>query len=128
MLYVIVPHHTHTQPGASCSLSQGQATPSSAEILSEALRDVQVGAKGQGEFPSGAESLLPIVSSQRERFKLRNMELETVSNFQKRREGGGGVRRGRGRFSGGLCSIRLGCQTEPVCPPVLTFNPTLTML
>lgn len=27
------------------------------------------------------ESLLPIVASQRERFKIRNMELEAVSNY-----------------------------------------------
>lgn len=29
--------------------------------------------------PSAASSLLPIISSQRERFKLRNLELEAVS-------------------------------------------------
>ena len=61
---------------------EGQATSSSAEFMFEALRDVQ------GEGPKsnltsavvgGADSLLPIVSSQRERFKQRNMELEAVS-------------------------------------------------
>ena len=31
--------------------------------------------------PSGAGSLLPIVSSQRERFKQRNAELEAVSSI-----------------------------------------------
>ena len=58
-------------------------TPTSAEIMSEALRDVEtdrakVGVPGDGV--GGASSLLPIVSSQRERFKQRNIELEAVSS------------------------------------------------
>lgn len=62
---------------------EGLATsPSSAEIMSEALRDVEAnGAKVSmvGDVVGGASSLLPIVSSQRERFKQRNTELEAVS-------------------------------------------------
>ena len=56
------------------------ATPSSAEILSEAIKDIRVPQerKSVGEM-TGADSLLPIVSSQRERFKQRNIELEAVS-------------------------------------------------
>ncbi len=53
----------------------------SAEIISEALRGVEgEGAKvNGGEVMGGASSLLPIVSSQRERFKQRTVELEAVS-------------------------------------------------
>lgn len=55
---------------------------SSADILSEAVRDVET-ERGKASVPSdvmgGASSLLPIVSSQRERFKQRNLELEAVS-------------------------------------------------
>ena len=54
------------------------APPTSADIISEALKDVQVERKSAGEV-RGADSLLPIVSSQRERFKQRNLELEAVS-------------------------------------------------
>lgn len=57
-------------------------SPSSAEIISEAVRDVEtVRAKitVAGDVLGGANSLLPIVSSQRERFKQRNVELEAVS-------------------------------------------------
>ena len=57
--------------------------------MSEVLRDVGGGGgKGRGwegvGSEAGADSLLPIVSSQRERFKQRNTELEAV------RSGGGG--------------------------------------
>lgn len=51
--------------------------------MSEVLRDVG-GGGGKGReregvgSEGGADSLLPIVSSQRERFKQRNMELEAV--------------------------------------------------
>ena len=77
---------------------QGQATGvSSANIMSEVLRDVRGGGgggrggrvgggrerEGVGS-EAGADSLLPIVSSQRERFKQRNTELEAVSNKGKR--------------------------------------------
>jgi homeobox protein cut-like len=57
---------------------EGQATgSSSASIMSEVLRDVG-GGGGRETVGSdgGADSLLPIVSSQRERFRQRNMELE----------------------------------------------------
>lgn len=60
---------------------EGQdATPSSAEIISEAIKDIGVPPerKSIGEI-TGADSLLPIVTSQRERFKQRNLELEAVS-------------------------------------------------
>ena len=60
---------------------EGQdATPSSADIISEAVKDIHVSTerKSVGEM-TGADSLLPIVSSQRERFKQRNVELEAVS-------------------------------------------------
>ena len=60
---------------------EGQdATPSSADILSEAIKDISGRSerKSVGEM-TGADSLLPIVSSQRERFKQRNIELEAVS-------------------------------------------------
>lgn len=60
-------------------------SPSSAEIISEALRDVEpesAKVKVTSEVVGGADSLLPIVSSQRERFKQRNIELEAVSIIQ----------------------------------------------
>lgn len=71
-----LPHH-----GAGGDGGEGQnGTPLSAVIMSEALR----GGSGTGvvsmERTGGAESLLPIVSSQRERFKQRNTELEAVSD------------------------------------------------
>ncbi len=52
-----------------------------AVIMSEALRgSTAISASGNAEMTTGgAESLLPIVSSQRERFKQRNAELEAVS-------------------------------------------------
>ena len=54
---------------------------SSADIMSEVLSDV--GREGRGEMAgdNGANSLLPIVSSQRERFKQRNTELEAVRKY-----------------------------------------------
>lgn len=69
------------------------ATSPSASIMSELLRDVGGGGRGGGGggggrggeeeevervrgSDGGADSLLPIVSSQRERFRQRNMELE----------------------------------------------------
>lgn len=63
------------------------SAPTSAEIISEVLRDVEpdgtrsgADAGGMpGDVVGGATSLLPIVSSQRERFKQRNIELEAVS-------------------------------------------------
>ena len=62
---------------------EGQdASPSSADIISEAIKDIHVPSerkKSMGEV-TGADSLLPIVFSQRERFKQRNMELEAVSS------------------------------------------------
>ena len=57
--------------------------------MSEVLRDVGPGGGGERLVmgsEGGHDSLLPIVSSQRERFKQRNLELEAVSD----REGGGG--------------------------------------
>ena len=60
---------------------EGQdAMPSSAEIISEAIKDISVPLerKSISEI-AGADSLLPIVTSQRERFKQRNLELEAVS-------------------------------------------------
>lgn len=63
---------------------EGMASPSSAEIMSEVLRDVEqesVKVKPAADVAGGANSLLPIVSSQRERFKQRNIELEAVSRF-----------------------------------------------
>ena len=67
---------------------EGQATsPTSADFLSEALRDVQGESarvnNGASDMVGGADSLLPIVSSQRERFKQRNVELEAVSSYCK---------------------------------------------
>ena len=64
------------------------SSPSSAELISEALRDVEpesakVKATYTGSVVGGADSLLPIVSSQRERFKQRNIELEAVSRGKK---------------------------------------------
>ena len=75
---------------------QGQASPS--EIMAEVVREIQPGRKtGSGEYwhvddhsitvhvlPDGAgggssDSLLSIVTSQRERFKQRNSELDAVS-------------------------------------------------
>lgn len=55
---------------------------SSADIITEALRGVEVvvdGSKASDVVVGGADSLLPIVSSQRERFRQRNVELEAVS-------------------------------------------------
>lgn len=59
---------------------------SSANIMFEVLRDVGGGgAKGRERetvgSEAGADSLLPIVSSQRERFKQRNTELEAVRDM-----------------------------------------------
>ena len=57
-------------------------SPSSADIITEALRGVEAeGTKASvtSDVVGGADSLLPIVSSQRERFKQRNVELEAVS-------------------------------------------------
>ena len=56
-------------------------TNASAEIISEVVRGVEVeAAKVNGsDVMGGASSLLPIVSSQRERFKQRTVELEAVS-------------------------------------------------
>ena len=57
--------------------------PSSAVIMSEALRG-STSSSGGGvcmERTGGAESLLPIVTSQRERFRQRNTELEAVSVY-----------------------------------------------
>lgn len=67
-------------------VGQSAMPPSSADIISEVLKDVQTDSAKvittatlpPGEV-GGADSLLPIVSSQRERFKQRNMELEAVS-------------------------------------------------
>ena len=73
----------------------------------DVLRDVGAGGGGGGGggrrqgvggeregvgSEAGADSLLPIVSSQRERFKQRNMELEAVRR-ERRREGRGERRR-----------------------------------
>ena len=63
--------------------------------MSEVLRDVGGGGgKGRGwegvGSEAGADSLLSIVSSQRERFKQRNTELEAVRS-------GGGEKEGRRR-------------------------------
>ena len=63
---------------------QGQATPSNteAEIVAEAVKDTTLAVKQSSSADTGAaESLLPIVSSQRERFRLRNQELEAVSSL-----------------------------------------------
>jgi homeobox protein cut-like len=59
--------------------NENASLPSSAEIISEAVRDVEAKVNVPGEALGGASSLLPIVSSQRERFKQRNVELEAVS-------------------------------------------------
>ncbi|XP_022109689.1 protein CASP-like isoform X2 [Acanthaster planci] len=58
---------------------EGEATPSSTEagFAAEAVRETVPLGKGLSDSTHGAaESLLPIVSSQRERFRLRNQELE----------------------------------------------------
>ncbi|XP_038054736.1 protein CASP-like [Patiria miniata] len=58
---------------------EGQATPSSTEagFAAEAVREtVPLGKSVSDNNQGAAESLLPIVSSQRERFRLRNQELE----------------------------------------------------
>ncbi|XP_072044688.1 protein CASP-like isoform X2 [Amphiura filiformis] len=64
---------------------EGQATPPStnteAVIVAEAVKDTTVPVKQSGDT-GAAESLLPIVSSQRERFRLRNQELEAESRQQ----------------------------------------------
>ena len=75
-MHPFLSHH-----GVAGDGSEGQnGTPSSALIMSEALRG---GAGGGGlcveRAGGGVDSLLPIVSSQRERFKQRNTELEVVS-------------------------------------------------
>ncbi|XP_033627158.1 protein CASP-like [Asterias rubens] len=59
---------------------EGQATPSTTEagFAADAVRETSTLAKSSSSEGSqgAAESLLPIVSSQRERFRLRNQELE----------------------------------------------------
>ena len=50
--------------------------------MSEALRgSTAIATSAVEPVVGGAESLLPIVSSQRERFKQRNAELEAVSVY-----------------------------------------------
>ncbi|XP_064392801.1 protein CASP-like [Halichondria panicea] len=69
---------------------EGQAS-NPANLLSEALKDVQarggversISVGGSSVGGSGMDSLLPIVSSQRERFKQRNVELEAECRQQK---------------------------------------------
>ena len=61
---------------------EGQDSSSAADIISEAVRGAERPKRQQSEedtAASSAASLLPIVSSQRERFKQRNTELEAVS-------------------------------------------------
>ena len=72
------------QQGSECAAPNNSSLP--AVIMSEALRGSSAVATGGGNggvaalevAGGGAESLLPIVSSQRERFKQRNVELEAV--------------------------------------------------
>jgi len=73
------------QQGSEGAASTNSSLP--AVIMSEALRGTSAMATGVGGTGGvvalemaggGAESLLPIVSSQRERFKQRNAELEAV--------------------------------------------------
>ncbi|XP_072164316.1 protein CASP-like [Diadema setosum] len=63
---------------------EGQATPSNteAELVAKAVGETRSAAPVETAANAGAaESLLPIVSSQRERFRMRNQELE-VENRQ----------------------------------------------
>ena len=73
---------SQVQPFLAVGVEGTKETSSSAEIISNALRDVETDrakVSVSGDAVGGASSLLPIVSSQRERFKQRNMELEAVS-------------------------------------------------
>ena len=69
--------------------------------MSEVLRDVGGGGGRETVVGSdgGADSLLPIVSSQRERFRQRNVELEAVREGEggREREEGGELEREGGR-------------------------------
>ena len=63
---------------------QGEAQCHSAEYVADAVKDVMsplspLAAGPGGETKSAADSLLPIIQSQRERFRLRAQELEAVS-------------------------------------------------
>lgn len=65
---------------------EGQDSSSAADIISEAVRGAERPKRQQSEedaAASSAASLLPIVSSQRERFKQRNTELEAECRQQK---------------------------------------------
>ena len=73
---------SQVQPFLAVGVEGTKETSISAEIISNALRDVETDrakVSMSGDAVGGASSLLPIVSSQRERFKQRNMELEAVS-------------------------------------------------
>ncbi|CAH1232311.1 protein CASP-like isoform X3 [Branchiostoma lanceolatum] len=60
---------------------EGSASPNiTSELVAEATREAT--AKSQDGTPSSTESLLSIVSSQRERFRLRNQELEGENRQQ----------------------------------------------
>ncbi|XP_035690141.1 protein CASP-like isoform X4 [Branchiostoma floridae] len=60
---------------------EGSASPNiTSELVAEATREAA--AKSQDGTPSSTESLLSIVSSQRERFRLRNQELEGENRQQ----------------------------------------------
>lgn len=76
---------SQVQPFLAASV-EGQEPVASAQIMSNALRDVEPD-RAKVTMPDdvmgGASSLLPIVSSQRERFKQRNVELEAECHQQK---------------------------------------------
>ncbi|XP_077862723.1 protein CASP-like [Saccoglossus kowalevskii] len=65
---------------------EGQAQPNiSSELVADAVRDSATLAHAPPEpSPGTADSLLPIISSQRERFRVRNQELETENRHQQK--------------------------------------------
>ncbi|ELT91707.1 hypothetical protein CAPTEDRAFT_219049 [Capitella teleta] len=63
---------------------EGEATSHSAEFVADAVKDVAIPPSHLGDAPplkSAADSLLPIVQSQRERFRVRAQELEAESTL-----------------------------------------------
>lgn len=59
--------------------TKGEAQSQHAEYVADAVKEVMHVTPGGGEMKSAADSLLPIIQSQRERFRLRAQELEAVS-------------------------------------------------
>lgn len=67
--------------------AEGEAQSQHAEYVADAVKEVMHVTPGGGEMKSAADSLLPIIQSQRERFRLRAQELEAQTVAQQQRVG-----------------------------------------